>query len=480
MRVAHKLSTVVMVSFTASVLAAAIAAGCVVQASPGSFKFPLKRRTSNLNALARRASGDADVSSASYGVNWDIDVSVGGQNFTMGIDTGSSPFWLLSTRLSSSNITGYSGHPLFDLTKSKTFQNMTGSWNVSYDVGEIYANGDLGTDNVTIGDLTANMPIGLATSTSMDFLGQDSDGIFGMAFSAGNQLGSGLPTFMDAVLPQLDEPVFTFSLPVHGPYSLEFGRVNQSLYNGTLQTVAISNGTRRASLGWHTYVSYDINGKNVSSRLEETVFDTGGIEARANADVVEAYWSLVPGSTPPLQTGQNWHFPCDEALPDLTYNLVGTDGKFVTATVPGRFFNATALSPGSIRGNNCTGGFNANAANTQGTMGWAFWHSYFTVFNMTEPSISIAPYPQEQLDAVSGISGGMATMQPTIVPSALPSSTGGRRTVTLSATSGTNGASATSPAASTSTSSGVAAAVAAGSVPWVGSGLTALLMLLGL
>lgn len=483
-----------MVSLKALVVTAVIAAGYAVDASAGSFKLPLERQASHFDALGRRASGEANVKSDMYNFHWTVDLSVGGQNFTLLVDTGSSPLWMLSTRLTASNKTSYSRYPFFDPTKSTTSKNMTGTWNVTYDEGEVGTTGDLGTDNVTIGNLTVNMPIGLAVSTSQDpgSVPQGTSGLLGMAFSAGNQLGPGAPTFMDSVLPQLDEPVFTFSLPVKGDSSLEFGRVDQSLYSGSLQTVAIQNATRRGqSLGWHTYVSYDINGKNVSSYIEDTIFDTGGVEARAAADVVESYWSLVPGSQPPTQKGQNWQFPCNEALPNLTYHLLSVDNKFVTATVPGRFFNGSALLPANVnpgRNGMCQGGLNAVRAGDQGNMGLAFFHSHFTVFNVSDPSVRIAPYPQQELNELPVVSGSLATMQPTITPSALPSTSGqgtlGQSTLTFTRTQGGagggNSPAATNPAASTTSSYGAAVAVSVGSVPWVGTGLTALLVLFGL
>ena len=411
---------------TALVLVAAILTESFAYGASKSFKLPLRRRRLQQNDLDRRATGEVDLSSAYYGVNWDIDITVGGQNFTFGVDTGSSPLWILSTRLPRAQQQELSSHSFFDPSQSPTFQNMSGVFDVAYDKGENYLSGDVGTDNVTIGGLTVNMPIGVATNVSQHVIGDDADGIFGMAFGTSNQLGRGAPTFMESVISQLDEPVFTFNLPVGDEQSLEFGKIDKSLYTGDLQTVTIQNGTRSQGFGWRAHVSYSMNGKNISEELQATLFDTGGITALANEDVVRNYWAQVSGAqdSSNRQDASNWNFPCDSFLPDLTYNLLGPDGNFVNATVPGRFFNYTALyrQSGGNYDNTCKGGFNSNGQGS-GTMGYAFWHAFFTVFNQSAPSVSFAPYPQRELDAVPHVTGTIATGTPTGIPSNLPSST---------------------------------------------------------
>jgi len=421
-----------MSSFTAFICVSLLTAPLLTlaeSAPSGSFKLPLSRRITETPEFSRRGTGDVNLNTDTN-VNWVVQLQIAQQPFVLGVDTGSSPLWVLSTEMPAAQQNSYEGHNFYNSSASKAFTSSSSHFTVAYDKGEIYANGDVGTDVVSMGssgNLSATIPFGLATNISTGLVSSYTDGILGLAFGQSNQLGKGSPTFMEAVQSQLDQPVFTFHVPLEKQQFLEFGHVDSRLYNGTLQPVTINNGTPVDGLGWSALVSYSMNGKNISSALQHTLFDTGGVTARANPDVVRAYWASVKGATDisKARDATDWQFPCDSSLPDLSYDLVAPGGRISTATVPGRFFNYTALWPRRNTGKTCDGGLQSNGVSGAGTMGYAFWHSFFTVFNQAEPSVSFAPYPDADLDALSSVNGTPVTGAQTAIISTLPVQTAG-------------------------------------------------------
>ncbi len=318
--------------------------------------------------------------------------------------------WVLSTLMNASMASNFPGQTFYDPTKSKTYTAVQGStYDCTYDVGEVFSSGVVGTDKITISGESIVMPFGLSTACSATrMIDAPYDvGLIGLGFGTKNTIVPNPgPTFMEAIQSQLDSPVFTFNLPetanVAGDF-IEFGRVDKSLYDGSLQDIVIFNQTTPQHpdfYNWNSQLSYSLNGKNVSSELQQALFDTGGMGATAHPDVVSAYWGSVKGAKDLSSDGTGWAFPCSGTnLSDLTYNFIAPGGKTSSATVPGKFFNSTMAASGDTTGTMCQGGLQSDHGN-KGTVGYAFFHAFFTVFDQSKPLISFAPYPKAELDGV--------------------------------------------------------------------------------
>ena len=70
------------------------------------------------------------------------------------------------------------------------------------------------------------------------------------------------PTFMGAVQPTLEKPLFTADFKAAHAASLSFGFVNDTLYTGQLVTLPINNGSSFWSVDGVTFSS---NGKSLGN-----------------------------------------------------------------------------------------------------------------------------------------------------------------------------------------------------------------------
>ena len=134
-------------------------------------------------------------------------VDIGGQTLHLLPDTGSAELcvsfdlstllyqqsiicqfrWLFSTSLPPSE---QSGHTVFDPSKSRSFQVLSGyKWNISYYNGELSASGTVGTDIVTVGGISVSgQAVEIARSVSPALVSNVLfDGLLGLAFSSLNR-----------------------------------------------------------------------------------------------------------------------------------------------------------------------------------------------------------------------------------------------------------------------------------------------------
>ena len=166
--------------------------------------------------------------------------------------------WVFSTELPSDVAID---HTLYDPHESSTFQNGTDeSFIVNYNGGYAVV-GYAGTEQVNIGGaVVQHQTIGVATNVST--LRLSTDGVLGLGFADrvynSSELFHFVPNFMESLQDQLPEPVFTVNLqrpPLTS--ALEFGYVNQSLYQGNLTTVQVDSSLGRWMVPNVTYTSND-------------------------------------------------------------------------------------------------------------------------------------------------------------------------------------------------------------------------------
>ncbi|KAJ6457398.1 aspartic peptidase domain-containing protein [Mycena vitilis] len=149
-------------------------------------------KKSNLAALRAHASNNtAILAGADLDEEYLTDITVGGQNFSAIVDTGSSDTWLVKKGFSCFNLTGAPeesatcgfGSDGFDTAASSTFQTFPKvSFNITYGDQE-FVSGPVGFDTVSVGGLTVTkQEIGIPDLAAWNGDGVNS-GLLGLAYS---------------------------------------------------------------------------------------------------------------------------------------------------------------------------------------------------------------------------------------------------------------------------------------------------------
>ena len=289
-------------------------------------------------AAANTSAGTGAVAATpeSGDVEYLAPVDIGGQTINMDFDSGSSDMWVFNTQLSQA---ATQGHTVYDPTKSKSFQLMRGAtFSISYGDGS-GAKGNVGTDTVSIGGATVpNQAVQLATAVSQSFV-EDSanNGLVGLAFS---QLNTVQPkaqkTFFDNVMPTLDQPVFTADLRKNAVGSYEFGRIDNSKFTGAMAWIPVN--TTQGFWQFSTSSFAVSNSTAQKTATSQAIADTGTTLMLASEDLIQGYYSQVPGAQLDQQAG-GVTFPCNSALPDLQVDV----GGVYMATIKGDDINFSQM-----------------------------------------------------------------------------------------------------------------------------------------
>ena len=235
-------------------------------------------------------------------------------------------------------------------------------FNISYDTGELGANGVVGNEQVNIGGTTVTMPIGAANQLyGGGIIDSTYDGTIGLGWQSQNSISpTPQQTFMEGVQGQLGDPVFACNFRGGAQNSIQFGEADQSLYKGQLTELSIDNST--SSYWAINGVTFSAGGSQIGSSDGITMLmDTGGVGTTTDSQTASDYWGLVKGAS---QSGGSWTFPCNADFPDLTLNFNGGS----SATIPGGVLNADATPSGS--NGMCTGGLQATL---NGNLIFFFW-----------------------------------------------------------------------------------------------------------
>ncbi|KAF1985062.1 aspergillopepsin A precursor [Aulographum hederae CBS 113979] len=312
-------------------------------------------------------------------------VMIGGQTLNLDFDTGSSDLWVFSTQLSQQTI---GQHSAFDATKSQSFAPIQGAtWQISYGDGSGAA-GIVGTDVVNIGGATVTkQAVEMATAISQSFVDDtNNDGLVGLAFSTLNTVKpQQQKTFFDNIMPQLQMPVFTVDLTNDTSGTYEFGRIDQSKFQGQLTTVPVN-----AQSGFWQIDSpnFSVGGvKMANTGGSPAIADTGTSLLLVDDAVAKAYYAKVQGAQNNPQIG-GFTYPCNAAMPDFGVNV----GPDYMATVPG-----SQITFAQVDAQTCFGGVQSNGAvGTAGgkslqIYGDTMFKTQFVVFDGANKQLQIAP-----------------------------------------------------------------------------------------
>ncbi|EXJ94234.1 aspergillopepsin I [Capronia coronata CBS 617.96] len=311
-------------------------------------------------------------------------VTVGGQQLIMNFDSGSSDFWVFNTNLAKS---AQKGHTIYNPTQSSTFQNLDGTFNISYGDGS-FASGPVGVDQVDIGGATvAAQAIGLPDTVGSSFITDSvANGLVGLAFSSLNTIQPNpQKTFFDNVVSDLTLPLFTAQLKSGQVGAYEFGNIDKTAFTGTLATAAVDS-----SQGfWEVEsTSAAVQGQTVNIVNGRAILDTGTSLMLVSDDMLVAYWNTVDGAQLSQEAG-GVIFPCNTALPDLQVAI----GNSHLATVKGDGMNFAEVGTDTQTGTDfCFGGLQSNQGLPFSIYGDVFFKSQFVVFDGSTPSVSVAPH----------------------------------------------------------------------------------------
>lgn len=200
---------------------------------------------------------------------------------------------------------------------------MSGStWKITYGDGS-GASGTVGTDNVTIGDITIqHQAIELANKVSSQFQNQSSSGLLGLAWGSINTVTpQQVKTPVDNMIIQKDIPqsaalwtVYLGSVkdvndPDHGQSFYTFGSIDQSVVQASpdkqISWTPIDNS---AGFWMFSSESATINGKTLNLTGNRAIADTGTTLMMVSDQFCQALYSQVPGARFDQQNG-GWVMP---------------------------------------------------------------------------------------------------------------------------------------------------------------------------
>jgi hypothetical protein len=142
----------------------------------------------------------------------------------------------------------------------------------------------------------------------------------------------------------LTQPVFTAQLLSDSAGSYEFGKIDDSLFSGQLQTAAVdsSNGFWEVAS-----TSAVVSGQTIDIAGGSAILDTGTSLMLVADEMVVGYWNNVDGAQLNQQAG-GIIFPCNADLPDLQV-AIGDN----LATVDGANMNFANVGTDSQTGEDC-------------------------------------------------------------------------------------------------------------------------------
>lgn len=248
-------------------------------------------------------------------------IKVGGQDFQVVFDTGSSNVWVPSK--SCGFFTCYR-HPRFDESKSPTFQKDGRQYKVQYGSGPV--EGVFGKDTVTVGSIDVKGQLfAEVTKVSFGFLNiafaaGKFDGLLGLGFKSISQYQ--IPTPFESMIDQklIDMPVFAFYLPTANGQDgeLVFGGIDQSHYTGDLVDVPLTSETYwEVSLDSMTFGS-----SPVVKSAAKAIIDSGTSLIAGPPDQVSAMAQQIGAKS---ILGKEYAVDCSKisSLPDLQVVLGG-------------------------------------------------------------------------------------------------------------------------------------------------------------
>jgi len=251
-------------------------------------------------------------------------IKIGGQEFQVIFDTGSSNVWVPSKKCGF--FTCYT-HPRYNAKKSKTYEKDGREYKVEYGSGPV--EGVFSKDTVTVGNIDVkSQPFAEVSKVSFGplniaFAAGKFDGLLGLGFKSISAYN--IPTPFESMIDQglIDEPVFAFYLQKDPDAmgELTFGGMDPAHYTGDLVNVPLISETY-----WEVELTdMKFGGSQVDGSTKKAIIDSGTSLLAGPKDVVKALAKQAGAKG--LAGGVEYTIDCDKisSLPDLVVTLGGHD-----------------------------------------------------------------------------------------------------------------------------------------------------------
>ncbi|PLB54423.1 acid protease [Aspergillus steynii IBT 23096] len=287
-------------------------------------RFPVLERRNNRYKIVR-----SDNSSEPNTVPFNQDgndlsyvsaVQVGSKNQSlwMMLDTGGANTWLYASDCSSKTC---QVHNTFGEAASASLQMSGDKWKVGYGTGTV--SGLLGSDSLSIANISVDMTFGLASEASDELQSYPMDGILGLGRASKGVFGH--DSFMDAVAKQklLSSNVIGFSLSRGSAKvqdgSVTFGGVDDSKFTGDISY------TDTVGSKDHWSIPLDdatVDGAACSFSGRKAFLDTGTSYMLIPPDDAKVLNGKIPGATP--QGERNHIIPCNTSA-EIQFSFSGVN-----------------------------------------------------------------------------------------------------------------------------------------------------------
>lgn len=317
-------------------------------------------------------------------------IKLGGQEFKVIFDTGSSNLWVPATNCSWHTCWF---HPRYDSTKSQTYKPDGRQYKVQYGSGPV--EGVFASDTVNVGGIeVANQLFAEVTSVSFGplniaFAVGKFDGLLGLGFKSISEYE--IPTPFEAMVAQglVKESVFAFYLQSDASAmgELVFGGIDQSHFTGDLVNVPLTSETY-----WEVSLDKAMFGSDtVVSSAQKAIIDSGTSLLAGPTDAVKALAQKVNATS---IAGKEYTIDCSKVatLPKFTVTLGGHDfvleGSDYTLSVSGQcLFAFMGIDVPAPRG-------------PLWIMGDVFMKKYYSIFDYGNKQMRFAPVAKRQTKVV--------------------------------------------------------------------------------
>lgn len=320
------------------------------------------------------------------------DVYIGNppQSLKIALDTASSDLWMQSSDTHYYYNRDGPWAPQFKPNESRTSVPVRdAAWEVNYMDGTS-ARGIVYRDTVRLGEFTVdNITIQSAKSVTHRFEDETGlSGIMGLAKSLPSNIKPPLPSFLNGLKVQLDEPVFTADLRRNATGRFDFGYLDTSLASDNISWMDTTTGSQ------HWDVEFDLmtwNGgreKSWYSYPFNATIDTGTTLMFLPDALASMYWFTVPGMRVDPRLSNSYVFPCAfaESLPNLKFKIPKTEHVI---TIPGPYLNyGPVLSEGQE--GYCWGGMQSAEGLEVTILGDVMLKAVFVAFDLEEGRVGFA------------------------------------------------------------------------------------------